>query len=53
MEQFHRLAWEVITALGMLGHEAESALPLLQKLSTLGDRQIAERSKAALRQIRG
>ena len=47
-----RVVQEAITALGMLGPAARDALPTLEKLTEHEDRQIAERAKAALRQIR-
>lgn len=43
---------ETITALGMIGAAAKAAVPELEKLAADGDPQIAERAKAALRQIR-
>ena len=42
---------EVITALGMIGPAAKDAIPTLEKLTEHEDRQIAERAKAALRQV--
>ena len=47
-----RVVAEAITALGMFGPEAESAVPALEERTGHGDAQIAERAKAALRQIR-
>ena len=47
------LVREAITALGMLGTEAKDAIPRLEILASHEDAQIAERAKAALRQIRG
>ena len=44
---------EVITALSMIGPAAKDAIPALEKLIDHQDKQIAERAKAALRQIRG
>ncbi len=44
---------ELITALGILGPAAKRSIPKLEKLSEHEDRQIAERAKAALRQVRG
>ncbi len=41
------------TALGMIGPAAKEAIPTLEKLTEHDDPQIAERAKAALRQIRG
>ncbi len=43
---------EAITALGMIGPAAKDAIPTLEKLTEHEDKQIAERAKAALRQIR-
>lgn len=43
---------EAITALGMFGPRAEKAIPTLEGLTGHEDPQIAERAKAALRQIR-
>ena len=43
---------EAITALGMIGPAAKEAIPTLEKLAEHDDRQIAERAKAALRQVR-
>ncbi len=47
-----RVAREAITALGMIGPAAKEAIPTLEKLTEHDDRQIAERAKAALRQVR-
>ena len=47
-----RLAREVVTMLGILGREAERAIPPLEILVTHEDTQDAARAKAALRQIR-
>ena len=47
-----RLVQETITALGMIGPAAKDAIPTLEKLAEHDDPQIAERAKAALRQIR-
>ncbi len=47
------LASEAITALGMIGPAAKEAIPTLEKLTEHDDPQIAERAKAALRQVRG
>ena len=44
---------EAITALGMIGPAAKDAIPTLEKLAEHHDPQIAERAKAALRQVRG
>ncbi len=44
---------EAITALGMIGPAAKDAIPTLEKLTEHDDPQIAERAKAALRQVRG
>ena len=44
---------EAITALGMIGPAAKDAIPTLEKLTEHEDPQIAERAKAALRQVRG
>ena len=44
---------EAITALGMIGSAAEQAIPTLEELTTLPNRQITERARVALRQIRG
>ena len=48
-----RLVQEIITALGMIGPAAKDAITTLEKLTDHGDPQIAERAKAALRQVRG
>ncbi len=48
-----RLVQEIITALGMIGPAAKDAIPTLEKLTEHDDPQIAERAKAALRQVRG
>ncbi len=53
MDQDMRVVQETITALGMIGPAAKDAIPALEKLTEHDDRQIAERAKAALRQIRG
>ena len=53
LEQIHRLVWEAITVLGMLWSQTTGAVPTLQELTELGDRQIAESAKPALKQIRG
>ena len=45
------VAREAITALGMIGPAAKDAIPTLEKLTEHADPQIAERAKAALRQI--
>ena len=37
----------------MIGAAAKDAIPTLEKLTEHEDRQIAERAKAALRQVRG
>ena len=37
----------------MIGPAAKAAIPTLEKLAEHEDRQIVERAKAALRQIRG
>lgn len=47
------LVREVITAIGMMGPEARDAIPTLEQYTGQDDPQIAERAKAALRQIRG
>ncbi len=44
---------EAITALGMIGPAAKDAIPTLETLTEHEDKQIAERAKAALRQVRG
>ena len=44
---------EAITTLGMIGPAAKDAIPTLEKLTEHADPQIAERAKAALRQVRG
>ncbi len=46
------VAREAITALGMIGPAAKDAIPTLERLAEHEDRQIAERAKAALRQVR-
>ena len=46
-----RVVWEVITALGMIGPSAKSAIPKLKKLSEAKDKAIAVRAKAALKQV--
>ena len=43
---------EAITALGLIGPGAKDTIPDLEELTTNEDRQIAERARAALRQIR-
>ena len=43
---------EALTALGMIGPAAKEAIPALEKLTNHEDKQIAERAKAALKQIR-
>ena len=48
-----RVVQEAITALGMIGPAARDAIPTLEKLAERDDSQIAERAKAALRQVRG
>jgi HEAT repeat protein len=48
-----RVVQEAITALGMIGPAAKDAIPTLEKLTGHEDKQVAERAKAALRQIRG
>ncbi len=52
-DQDTRLVQETITALGMIGPAARDAIPTLEKLTEHPDPQIAERAKAALRQVRG
>ena len=37
----------------MIGPAAKDAIPTLEKLTEHEDKQIAERAKAALRQVRG
>ena len=44
--------YEVITTLGLIGPAARDAIPTLEKLTEHDDPQIAERAKAALRQVR-
>ena len=44
---------EAIAALSAVGSSAVEAIPSLQKLAKHEDKQIAERSKAAIRQITG
>ena len=41
------------TSVGMIGPAAKEAIPTLEKLTEHDDPQIAERAKAALRQVRG
>ena len=48
-----RVVQEAITALGMIGPAAKDAIPALEKLTEHDDPQVAERAKAALRQVRG
>ncbi len=48
-----RVVQEAITALGMIGPAAKEAIPTLEKLTEHDDPQIAQRAKAALRQVRG
>ena len=48
-----RLVQEAITALGMIGPAAKDAIPMLERLTEHENPQIAERAKAALRQVRG
>ncbi len=47
------LSYEAITTLGIIGPAAKDAIPGLEKLTDHDDPQIAERAKAALRQVRG
>ena len=47
------LAVAAIAELGKIGPAAKDAIPTLEKLTEHDDRQIAERAKAALRQVRG
>ncbi len=47
------VAHEAITTLGVIGPPARGAIHTLEKLSNHTDPQIAERAKAALRQVRG
>lgn len=57
MEGLHdpdpRIVQETITVLGMIGPPAETAIPALEKLAEREEKQLSERAKAALRQIRG
>ena len=46
------VAREAVTALGMIGPSAKDAIPAMEKLVGHEDKQIRERQKAALRQIR-
>ena len=48
----HAVVREVITALAIIRSAAKDAIPALEKLSEHDHLQIAERAKAALRQIR-
>ena len=48
---FSEVVRETITALGMVGPTAKDAIPTLEKLTEHDDPQIAERAKAALRQV--
>ena len=48
-----RVVQEAVTALGMIGPAAKDAIPTLKQLAEHADPQIAERAKAALRQMRG
>ena len=43
----------MISTLGIIGSEAKDAIPTLEKLTKHDNPQIAERAKAALRQVRG
>ena len=52
-EKDRRVVQEAITALGMIGPAAKDAIPTLEKLTEHEDPQIAQRAKAALRQVRG
>ena len=47
------VAREAVKALGMIGPAAKDAIPTLEKLTSHEDKQIVERAKAALRQVRG
>ena len=47
-----QIRYEAITTLGILGPAAKAAIHTLEKLTQHADPQIAERAKAALRQIR-
>ncbi len=47
------IRYEAITTLGMIGPAAQDAIPALEKLTEHEDPQLAERAKAALRQVRG
>ena len=46
-----RVVGEAITALGLIGPAAADAIPKLEKLAAMANRQIAGRAGAALRQI--
>ncbi len=46
-----QVRWEVITALGMIGPKAKSAVPDLKKILASEDKGSAARARAALRQI--
>ena len=47
-----RLVAEAVTALGMIGPQAQLAIPKLEALTDHDNKQIAERARVALRQIR-
>ena len=53
VDEDNRLVQEIITSLGTIGPAAKDAIPTLETLTEHPDPQIAERAKAALRQVRG
>ena len=46
------LRYDAISTLGIIGSAARDAIPALERLAELEDRQLSERAKVALRQIR-
>ena len=47
-----QIRYEAVVTLGVIGPAAKDAIPTLEKLTEHDDPQIAERAKAALRQVR-
>ena len=45
------LRYDAISTLGIIGSAARDAIPALERLAELEDRQLSERAKVALRQI--
>jgi hypothetical protein len=52
MDQDKLVAWDAITALGMIGPKAKAAVPRLEGLARSQDKAKVARAQAALRQIR-